>query len=58
MNIAFQLKNEYFPRKFIESAAKGTQTSKPESVVSRNSTYYDRLKIVAQPAWNSELRKK
>ena len=27
MNIAFQLKNRYFPRKFTESAAKGTQTT-------------------------------
>ena len=26
MNIAFQLKNRYFPRKFTESAAKGTET--------------------------------
>ena len=26
MNIAFQLKSRYFPRKFTESAAKGTQT--------------------------------
>ena len=26
MNIAFQLKNRYFPRKFTQSAAKGTQT--------------------------------
>ena len=26
MNITFQLKNGYFPRRFTESAAKGTQT--------------------------------
>ena len=26
MNIDLQLKNRYFPRKFTESAAKGTQT--------------------------------
>ena len=27
MNIAFLLKNRYFPRKFAKSAAKGSQTS-------------------------------
>ena len=26
MNIAFQIKNRYFPRKFTESVYKGTQT--------------------------------
>ena len=26
MNVTFQLKNKYFPRKFTESAAKETQT--------------------------------
>ena len=42
MNIAFLLRNRYFPRKFTEHAAKGTQTSNQRcrSVENRNFIVY------------------
>ena len=42
LNIGFQLKNRYFPRKFIKGAAKGTQTpsQRCSSVITQQFIYH------------------